>query len=143
MRTTTKFITRKYSQGTQIFFKDFVKLAKKNITPSAISINEKTKRTNFINGNFPAILNTMQYFDEVKPLVPTQPIPSIQPPVEPVEPQPPIPIQPPSPAPQIIPEPAEPSVPPIVPLPTVPPAPGPPIVPEVPFVPTAVGQFVA
>ena len=145
MKTTIQSIKETYKAGNQIAVKNSVELLlrKKSVIPISDNLNGKLKRTILINGNFQAIVNIMDYIDEVKPVVPIEPMPSIQPPVEPTEPPPPIPIQPPAPAPQIIPEPAEPGVPPIVPLPSAPPAPGPSIVPEVPFVPRAAYQIVA
>ena len=145
MKTTIQSIKETDKAGNQIAVKNSVELLlrKKSVIPISDNLNGKLKRTILINGNFQAIVNIMDYIDEVKPVVPIEPMPSIQPPVEPTEPPPPIPIQPPAPAPQIIPEPAEPGVPPIVPLPSAPPAPGPSIVPEVPFVPRAAYQIVA
>jgi hypothetical protein len=139
MKATTVSIKETYKPGTKITVKNSANLSlrKKNVIPVHDSFSEKSKRTIFINGNFHVLLNCMHYIGEVKPIVPTEPTPSVQPPIEPTEPLPPVPIQPPAPAPQIIPEPAQPGVPPVVPMPPVPPAPGSPAVPEVPFVPVA------
>lgn len=144
MKTTIKLIKEIYKAGNKIAVKNSVELLlrKKSVIPVADPLKGRLKRT-IITGNFQAIVNVMHYIDEVKPIEPGQPMPSIQPPVEPTEPPPPIPIQPPAPAPQIIPEPAEPGVPPIVPLPSAPPAPGSPTVPVVPSVPVAGYQSAA
>ena len=133
MIRTIKSIKETSKPGNQIEAENYVKLLlnKKSVIKVSDNLNGKLKRKILVNANFQTTVNSMRYIDEVKPIVPTQPKPSIQPPVEPTEPPVPIPIQPPAPAPQIIPEPAEPSVPPIVPLPVVP------LVPQVPFVPTA------
>lgn len=135
MRTTTKSIKEIDSHRSQMAIKnsDELSLRKKKIIAGSGRFNEISKRAICI-GNFQSIATILQSIDEVKPIVPTPPIPSIQPPVEPAEPQPPMPIRPP----ERIPGTPEPSAPP-VPGPLVPPLPVPsvPPVPEVPPVPTA------
>ena len=132
MKTTIKIIKETYLFGDQIAIKRFVALI-----PVLININGGLKKSLLLYDYFEATLEII-HLDEVKPVVPIKPLPSIQPPVEPSEPPPPIPIQPPAPAPQIIPEPVEPGVIPIVPFPAVPPSPGTPTTPEVPNIPMSV-----
>ena len=139
MKRTIKSIKETSKPGNQIESENYVDLLlnKKSVIQVSYNLNRKLRRKILRNDNFQVSVNSMRYIDEVNPVLPTQPMPSIQPPVEPTEPPAPIPIQPPAPAPQIIPEPTEPSVPPIVPLPAVP------LVPQVPFVPTAGYHIVA
>lgn len=145
MKRTIKSIKETSKLGNQIEAENYVELLlrKKSVIQVSDNLNEKLRRKILVKANFKTTVNSMRYIDEVKPIVPTQPMPSIQPPVEPTEPPAPIPIQPPAPVPQIIPDPAEPSVPPIVPLPPVVPLPAVPLVPQVPFVPTAGYHIVA